>query len=439
MALTTEQMELLHAWVDGETTTADGEIARQLIQRDDLARLYVEELKRLRKLLLTHGCVQAPDGLRDRVCAALKDEFAAPVIPLPRAPWRLALTAVAAAVVVSLALIYGPATDTSDKVESPEVAHGSSSEPDPHSAIGPGSEPFGGFSRDAAGDTDKGAGAWTSGENGTASPAEQGGNPSGPTPPKHANDTSPGETAPSENPVDRAEQSAAVLSLDRGVDLPFELSLNMNRSREASVLQVYNDLLIVSSMYGAARLADFEPAQDEKRAERATGEPREPDEDFVGTDFSSFEGVEVELAADEVPQLLAALNRLTAEQQYGEVIVPVDLRKSIQTTTDTVEELQNIAREVERLVRSDNELPKAADSGPVLGGARAYLPPDVQRDCVNKDVDELVGPDKSARLDKMLKRVALGARSNDDANSAADLQETKQQDERKIKLLIRLR
>ena len=67
MALTNEQMELLHAWVDGETTPAESEIAAQLTRSDSQAQLYVDELKRLRQLVTTYGCVPAPEGLHDRV------------------------------------------------------------------------------------------------------------------------------------------------------------------------------------------------------------------------------------------------------------------------------------------------------------------------------------------------------------------------------------
>ncbi|MCA8915076.1 MAG: hypothetical protein KDB90_06655 [Planctomycetes bacterium] len=436
MALTNEQMELLHAWVDGETTPAESEIAAQLTRSDSQAQLYVDELKRLRQLVTTYGCVPAPEGLHDRVCAALKNEFAAPVIPLPRAPWRLALAAAAAAVVVSLALVYVPSLTSSGNDTPPAIAESASGKSDARTQMGPGSEPFGTFGkRDERNSGGKDSSAWSDDQHDSKSPSEQADNGLDPRPPVSPTDKSPTKLVPPEG-TDGRGLTVAVLSLDRGVDLPFELSVNLNRAREASVLQVYNDMLIVSSMYGSARISDFAQPEIEKQAENLA---KESATKFIGTDFSTFDGVEVELDAEDVPQLLAALNRLTAEQNYGEVIVPVDLRKSIQSTTATVDELQDISRELEELARADKPSTDSADSEIARGGARAYLPPEVQRDCVNRDADAISSKDNEVMLGKVLDRAALSDAAKGPGNSLADLQDRVNGNERKIKLVIRLR
>ena len=85
MTLTVEQQELLHAFVDCEASNAEAQIAEELISNSDEAREYADELKRLRALVAEHGCVAAPDGLRNRICTALRAECGqhAPIHQLP--------------------------------------------------------------------------------------------------------------------------------------------------------------------------------------------------------------------------------------------------------------------------------------------------------------------------------------------------------------------
>lgn len=322
MALTDAQQELLHAFVDCETTPAETQIAQQLLERDAAARLYVEELKRLRRLLRTHGCVNAPAGLRGRVCAALENDFSGPpVLALPRVALRSALYAAAAAAVVSLALVFGPQLDQRDDAPTQGIAH---------------TPEF------------------------SASVIE----------PPAATDTVPRQPAPpalepdEQDGINAAGKPATVLRLDRGIDQPFELSLDLNRVRDASALQVYNDILVVSSLYGQARLQDG---------------GRELEE-FTGRDFSAYDGVEVELESAQLPRLLAALDRMNADQAYGRMIVPADLRQSISETTRAVDKIQQISR--------DSEIAPKGGQPNHSEGARAYLPPEVQREILRRHTED---------------------------------------------------
>lgn len=358
MALTDAQQELLHAFVDCETTPAETQIAQQLLTRDAAARTYVGELKRLRRLLRTHGCVNAPAGLHQRVCAALENDFSGPpVLALPRTAWRSALYAAAAAVVVSLALVIGPQLDQRDDPPPAGIAH---------------TPEFNASQIEPAAVSD-------------ATPRQ----PAQPTP----------HLEPDEQVgINETEKPAAVLRLDRGIDQPFELSLDLNRVRDASALQVYNDILVVSSLYGPARLQDGNRDLEE----------------FTGRDFSVYDGVEVELESSQVPQLLAALDRMNADQSYGRIIVPADLRHSINETTRAVDELQQLSRD-------SQNAPKGAQAA-TKDGARAYLPPEVQRDCLPQNLAEL--PEK----------VRAKANALTETDSMAE-----QGTSRKLRLVIRLR
>lgn len=113
--LTEEQLELLSAYADGEVTQAERQAAELLLQRAD-AREYLDSLQATITLVKTHAPVRAPVGLSGRVLNALEDEFKPKAIgpgsePFTGAPvisWRTPLYAVAAAVIVSLAIMFGP-------------------------------------------------------------------------------------------------------------------------------------------------------------------------------------------------------------------------------------------------------------------------------------------------------------------------------------------
>lgn len=113
--LTEEQLQLLSAYADGEVTQAERQAAELLLQRAD-AREYLDSLQATITLVKTHAPVRAPVGLSGRVMNALEDEFkpkaigpgSEPFTGTPVISWRTPLYAIAAAVVVSLGIMFGP-------------------------------------------------------------------------------------------------------------------------------------------------------------------------------------------------------------------------------------------------------------------------------------------------------------------------------------------
>jgi len=113
--LTDVQRELLSAWLDGETTAAEKAEVEALLKRED-AREYLETLRETAALVAAHAPVRAPVGLSGRVMGALEGEFkpkafdpgSQPFGTVPTLSWRAPLYAAAAAIVVSLAIMFGP-------------------------------------------------------------------------------------------------------------------------------------------------------------------------------------------------------------------------------------------------------------------------------------------------------------------------------------------
>jgi hypothetical protein len=196
----------------------------------------------------------------------------------------------------------------------------------------------------------------------------------------------------SEETTTNAGIARNVLRLDRGHDQPLELSLHLDRERAAHNSQVYNDMLIVSNLYGEAELKEG-PATTE----------------FSGRDFSEFDGIEVEIEEARLPDLIAALERLSVDQNYGQVVVPHDLGQVIDSSRIQVDKLLRTA---------DPDLP--------LDSARAYLPSDLLHERMR---NELSGDD--------LKRLGRMEDPNSAPSGMAGSPES--QPDRKLKLLLRLR
>lgn len=129
--LTIEEQILLSASIDaqdGELTQAEHAQVQALLQRPQ-ARAYIDSLRATRVLVGRHGAAKAPVGLKGRVLAALDEDFDdisrptasrdGKVIALPSANWRTPVLALAAAVVVTLGVFFGPALIPSDKPASP--------------------------------------------------------------------------------------------------------------------------------------------------------------------------------------------------------------------------------------------------------------------------------------------------------------------------------
>lgn len=396
MKLSDEQQQLLHAWVDGETTEAENQVVNELIADNADAQLYLTELKRVRELIATHGGVPAPEGLRERVLAAL-DADEAPVIKLPLFNWRTALVAAAAAVVVSLVLVFAPPTEETVTPTEVAVTEQPRSQTPPEDVIDENRDP--------------GEAQWADPENNSGNGAS--------TFPKDTIEKQPEqpteEALPKPPSVDAARAPAQVLQLNAGLDAPFEVTLNLDRNREASIMQVYNDMLMVGSLHGQARVLD----------ENSTLGEWTDGEEFAGRDFTVYDGVEVEVEAERVPELLSAINRLSTDQGYGNVILPGYMRAEVGTAGEQTRELQDAVEEIERASKT---VKARKDSEP---GAQGYLPSDVQRDSLRRLADDIKVDARLARL--------LEDEPNKRGKEAIQPATVSQNGGRKVKLVIRLR
>lgn len=400
MTLSNEQQELLHAWVDGETTEAEEQMVAELTSnaatRDEL-QLYVTELKRVRELLATHGGVPAPSGLRERVMAAL-DNDTAPIIDLPLLNWRTALVAAAAAIVVSLALVFSPPANdatnasgiaTTDEQAPENSTQGQSPKPtaEPEDMTQRPSEHHGGAGRIKPGDE-------------VDPPMDE--TPAEPTPPAML----------------RGQLAATVLQLNPGFDEPFEVSINLDRSRETSISQVYNDMLVVGSLHGEARIMD----DGTSLGEWTDGE------DFVGSDFTVYDGVEIQVEHDRVPELLSAINRMSSDQGYGQVILPGYMRSEVGTLTEQTRELQDAVKEIGQDIDNANARKRSE------AGAQGYLPSGAQRENLRRLAKDRSDAKVDARLARLLEE---GSRDAENASPKGTL--SGDSGRRKVKLVIRLR
>jgi hypothetical protein len=109
--LTQQQRELLSAWLDGETTPAEQAEVEKLLERED-AQAELLELRQVRELVAQHAAVSIPEDVSGRVLERVQGSTgtaAAPVHKLPTMSWRTPVYAVAAALMVAVGLMFGPA------------------------------------------------------------------------------------------------------------------------------------------------------------------------------------------------------------------------------------------------------------------------------------------------------------------------------------------
>lgn len=389
MKLTDRQQEHLHAFVDGQATEDEARAAHELLnnrETRDEAREYVTELMRLRKLIATHGGVELPEGLRERVGAALSEEAARGNVVRPRFPFsRPALVAVAAAIVLSLAIVYGPPLGAPSGVAEPgESVVATSSGDEPRA-------PAMGTTRQAV--VEKGVGnvspANTEGDQGT----DRG----------HYGD----ELGRS------AETPARILNLDRGAEVPLELSLCMSRDRDANTLAAYNDVLLLCCLYGRADL---------KQAHGAPGTAG-----FAGHDFSAFEGVEVEVAESWVEDLIAAVNRMAGAQGYGRIVVPADLRRDVNERGKLADEIEQLAGRIQKTAGA-NEAVSEDGVSPLW-----LLPPETRDVCLRR-LARKASADGAGLSEVEARLLAPAAARRKNVTG-----ETGRETSRKIRVLIRLR
>ncbi len=129
--LTIEEQILLSASIDardGDLTQAEHARVQALLQQP-AARAYLDSLRATRVLVGRHGAAKAPVGFKGRVLAALDEDFDdisrptasrdGKVIAMPSASWRTPMLALAAAVVVTLGVFFGPALLPSNDTASP--------------------------------------------------------------------------------------------------------------------------------------------------------------------------------------------------------------------------------------------------------------------------------------------------------------------------------
>ncbi|MBZ0136147.1 MAG: hypothetical protein K8I27_07230 [Planctomycetes bacterium] len=125
--LNESQRELLSAFLDGEVTDAEKQVAVELLKRED-ARNYLDSLRATAALVTNNAPVRAPVGLSGRVMNSLKNDFKQSVDPgsepftaIPRISWQAPIWAAAAVVIVSVAIMFAPGLFNS-KPESSSIA-----------------------------------------------------------------------------------------------------------------------------------------------------------------------------------------------------------------------------------------------------------------------------------------------------------------------------
>ena len=188
--------------------------------------------------------------------------------------------------------------------------------------------------------------------------------------------------------------------LGRGKDQPAEISLVVSRDKDAITLFAHNDLVRVSNLFGKVRLIEDEANDD------ATAEAGE------GLDLTQFDGIEVELDKEDLADLLAALKRLSEDQNYGKLVVPEDLKAEVKRATIRSDNYTGHSAEKKNDKTNKGAQPEKAraDESKTRRGAAGYLP---------------------ARL---LKRFA-----DDKSKKVAEPAKEAERTVEKIKVLIRLR
>ncbi|MCC7509128.1 MAG: hypothetical protein IT464_07110 [Planctomycetes bacterium] len=279
MPLTLEQQLILHAWVDGECSSAEASIAAELLESPQTsleARAYLRDVRRLRQIVA--GCceVRAPHGLHTRILAAVNVDHRGRVY---RPRFGAMLTAAAAALLIGVGVAFGSGTFTSDAPAHPQLA------------------------------TEFPA---------SSTRGETGRHQSAPVPkpePTIVSQLPPQlPRQPDGGPGDAAEPDAPRTSvrLDRGAeDAPCEILVDFARTGGNTVNQVYSDLMMLAALHGEAELVESRP-----------------DPDFPGHDFGQYECVRLSVSERRLPELLYSVNAMTTSQNYGLLWIPADLRQT---------------------------------------------------------------------------------------------------------------
>ncbi|MDC1142841.1 hypothetical protein OAU50_07090 [Planctomycetota bacterium] len=127
--LTEHQLKLLHAALDGEVTPDEDAEVRELLE-DPGVQEYFDTCLKVRNLVKTHAPVKSPVNLKDSVLADIKSEAGlAPVHQLPKASWWAPLIGVAAAIIVVVAVTFGPSSPGTTPQGDAEVAKATPDKP----------------------------------------------------------------------------------------------------------------------------------------------------------------------------------------------------------------------------------------------------------------------------------------------------------------------
>jgi hypothetical protein len=115
--LNEKQLELLSAWVDGEVTDAEKAEVQALLEREetrDEARAEIEQLRKVRELVAQGAAVKVPEDLTHRVLDRIGEGSGgggrvAAIHQFPAMSWRTPAYAIAAALLIALGVMFGPA------------------------------------------------------------------------------------------------------------------------------------------------------------------------------------------------------------------------------------------------------------------------------------------------------------------------------------------
>jgi hypothetical protein len=401
MTLSPEQQELLSAYLDGEVSTAEAALAKALLERPE-ASAYLEQMRSVSARVREHGGAHAPADFRQSVQAHLEGDYDSisrptsnqrPIQQLPSASWRMPLMAAAAAIIVAVGILFtGVLTNVNDTPRPGEVAD----------------EPGAARNREVTGKELPEPTLKTNTD----------GNPLPTPPPKGPEHSDPEKKQPRPGEGTEKTPGTGGTGGDRGDDTKTDhpnkdaqdaheevqsvsfdnavTEISVWSSRNTPVSQTYTEILSASSLYGTASL----------RASRVNYSVAS-----VGTDFTDYRGVEIELEEARVPELLAALQRLAIEHGMGSVVVPGYLRRSVAGQLNQVDALQDVAEAYTRGENpSANDLAKAkgpvstADAptidnynkrsranDPTARRADGILPPDAQRDLVERQEERSGG------------------------------------------------
>jgi hypothetical protein len=122
-------LKLLHAALDGELSPEEDADVQEMLE-DPGVQEYFDTCLKVRNLVKQHAPVKAPVDLKARVLKDIKSEAElAPVHQLPTASWWAPMIGVAAAIVLVVAITFGPEFGDTTPQGPSEVAHTVSDKP----------------------------------------------------------------------------------------------------------------------------------------------------------------------------------------------------------------------------------------------------------------------------------------------------------------------